>query len=215
MKPLDRNVSILEHIVSYCQQIEQTVERFGDEPVIFQNDPIYRNAAALCILQIGELVGKLTDEFREQHSAIPWRQIKAMRNIVPHSYGTVDPETSSASDKGLFELSSAEPFYFAVERGFAHVQRPHGFNRCDPAGTPVSHDLLEFRCLDGLSAGVLPLLPGNGDPLPLTLQDILPLQLRYGAEHRQHELSGGRGGVDGLLPADKFHALGCQPLHQL
>ena len=77
MKPLDRNIGALEHIVVYCQQIEQTVER---------------NAAALCILQIGELVGKLTDEFREQHPAVPWRQIKAMRNIVAHSYGTVDPE---------------------------------------------------------------------------------------------------------------------------
>ena len=94
MKPLDRNISILEHIVSYCQQIEQTVDRFGDDPAIFQNDSIYRNAAALCILQIGELVGKLTDEFREQHRAVPWRQIKAMRNIVAHSYGTVDPETT-------------------------------------------------------------------------------------------------------------------------
>nr|WP_325196459.1 HepT-like ribonuclease domain-containing protein [uncultured Oscillibacter sp.] len=92
MKPLDRNISILEHVVSYCRQIEQTVERFGDEFSIFQNDPIYRNAAALCILQIGELVGKLTEEFREQHPAVPWRQIKAMRNIVAHSYGTVDPE---------------------------------------------------------------------------------------------------------------------------
>lgn len=30
MKPLDRNISILEHIVLYCQQIEQTVERFGN-----------------------------------------------------------------------------------------------------------------------------------------------------------------------------------------
>ena len=94
MKPLDRNISILEHIVSYCQQIEQTVERFGNDAEIFQSDPIYRNAAALCILQIGELVGKLTDEFRAQHPAIPWRQIKAMRNIVAHSYGTVDPETT-------------------------------------------------------------------------------------------------------------------------
>ena len=94
MKPLDRNINILEHIVSYCQQIEQTVARFGDDAEIFQSDPIYRNAAALCILQIGELVGKLTDEFRTQHPAIPWRQIKAMRNIVAHSYGTVDPETT-------------------------------------------------------------------------------------------------------------------------
>lgn len=92
MKPLDRDLSILEHILSYCQQIEQTVKRFGNDPAVFAADPIYRNAAALCILQIGELVGKLTEEFKAQHPAIPWRQIKAMRNIVAHSYGTVDPE---------------------------------------------------------------------------------------------------------------------------
>ncbi len=94
MKPLDRNLSILEHMVSYCNQIEETVDRFGNEYTLFASDAIYRNAAALCILQIGELVGKLTDEFREAHPAVPWRQIKAMRNIVAHSYGTVDPETT-------------------------------------------------------------------------------------------------------------------------
>ena len=94
MKPLDRNASIVEHIISYCDQIQQTVERFGDDYALFESDPIYRNAAALCILQIGELVGKLTDDFREQHPAVPWRQIKAMRNIVAHSYGSVDPETT-------------------------------------------------------------------------------------------------------------------------
>ena len=94
MKPLDRNASILGHIISYCDQIQQTVERFGDDYALFESDSIYRNAAALCILQIGELVGKLTDDFREQHPAVPWRQIKAMRNIVAHSYGSVDPETT-------------------------------------------------------------------------------------------------------------------------
>lgn len=92
MKPLDRNISVLKHILLYCEQIEQTIIRFGDEYVLFESDPIYRNAVALCILQIGELVGKLTDEFRKDHSAIPWRQIKAMRNIVAHQYGTIDAE---------------------------------------------------------------------------------------------------------------------------
>ena len=94
MMPLDRDLSILEHIVVYCEQIEQTIARFGDDYAVFQTDPIYRNASALCILQIGELVGKLSDEFRAAHSEIPWRQIKAMRNIVAHSYGTVDAETT-------------------------------------------------------------------------------------------------------------------------
>ena len=51
---LDRDASILEHIVSYCEQIELTVKRFGDSYDTFQTDAIYRNAAALCILQIGE-----------------------------------------------------------------------------------------------------------------------------------------------------------------
>ena len=89
---LDRDISILEHIVSYCEQIEQTVVRFGNDYEIFVNDAIYRNAAALCILQTGELVGKLTEEFRTTHAAVPWRKIKAMRNIVAHNYGSIDSE---------------------------------------------------------------------------------------------------------------------------
>lgn len=48
----------------------------------------------MCVLQIGELAGKLTDDFREKYPGAPWRQIKGMRNIVAHSYGTVDPETT-------------------------------------------------------------------------------------------------------------------------
>ena len=59
MKPLDRNISILEHIVGYCDQIEETIRRFGNDYGVFSADAIYRNAAALCVLQIGELAGKL------------------------------------------------------------------------------------------------------------------------------------------------------------
>lgn len=94
MKPLNRNISILEHIVNYCDQIEETILRFGNSYDVFSNDAIYRNAAAMCVLQIGELAGKLTDDLRNEHSGAPWRQIKGMRNIVAHSYGTVDPETT-------------------------------------------------------------------------------------------------------------------------
>ena len=94
MKPLDRNIGILEHIIHYCEQIEETIKRFGNSYEVFKVDVIYRNAAAMCVLQIGELAGKLTDDFRAEHSGAPWRQIKGMRNIVAHSYGTVDPETT-------------------------------------------------------------------------------------------------------------------------
>lgn len=91
---LDRDISILTHIVDYCDQIKATIERFGEDRTVFASDAIYRNAVALCILQIGELVGKLSQDFRTNHAAIPWRKIKAMRNIVAHSYGTVDAEVT-------------------------------------------------------------------------------------------------------------------------
>lgn len=94
MRPLDRNISILEHIIKYCDQIEETIQRFGRDYDVYFNDPIYRNATAMCVLQIGELSGKLTDDFRSAHPGAPWRQIKGIRNIVAHNYGTVDPETT-------------------------------------------------------------------------------------------------------------------------
>ena len=51
MKPLNRDIHILGHIISCCQQIEETFARFGNDGSIFSSDPIYRNATALCILQ--------------------------------------------------------------------------------------------------------------------------------------------------------------------
>ena len=88
--PHDRDLSILKHIVSYCEQIDMAMDRFGRRYEIFAEDPVYRTAVSLCILQIGELVGHLSEEFRAAHTAIPWRQIKLMRNIVAHRYQTVD-----------------------------------------------------------------------------------------------------------------------------
>lgn len=46
----------------------------------------------MSILQICELSGVLTDEFKEKYNKMPWRQIKALRNIVAHRYGTIAPE---------------------------------------------------------------------------------------------------------------------------
>ena len=44
----------------------------------------------MCILQIGELVGRLTDEFKVSNADIPWHRIRGMRNYVAHEYGSID-----------------------------------------------------------------------------------------------------------------------------
>lgn len=85
----ERDRSIICHVVEYCVEIDETVLRFGDSYEAFAGDKIYRNAVTMCILQIGELAGKLSEEFVEEHKHIPWRSIKAMRNIAAHSYGSI------------------------------------------------------------------------------------------------------------------------------
>lgn len=44
----------------------------------------------MCIVQIGENVGRLSDEFKQGYDNIPWRDIKGMRNITTHKYDNMD-----------------------------------------------------------------------------------------------------------------------------
>lgn len=87
-----RDISVIKHMLEYCGRIYEAMKFFGDDYDVFSNNNIYKDAVALSILQIGELSGVLTDEFKETYDAMPWRQIKALRNIVAHRYGTVDAE---------------------------------------------------------------------------------------------------------------------------
>lgn len=89
MDSRERNEDILEHIIKYCNEIFHTQGYFGNSFEVFKSNSIYRNAVALCILQIGELTGHLTDGFKENYNGVPWRNIKGMRNIMAHKYGDI------------------------------------------------------------------------------------------------------------------------------
>jgi uncharacterized protein with HEPN domain len=90
MKSNERNNDLLEHIVKYCDEIYEAQVFFGNSLEVFQANTIYRNAVAMCVLQIGELSGHLTDDFKDYYSGVPWRNIKGMRNIMAHRYGNID-----------------------------------------------------------------------------------------------------------------------------
>ena len=87
----NRDKNILSHIVKYCEQIEETVALFGADYHIFCTNNIFRNACCMCLLQIGELSNSLSDDFRDSHTVIPWKQIRGFRNIIAHAYGTIEP----------------------------------------------------------------------------------------------------------------------------
>lgn len=93
MKPLDRDKSIIEHVLIYCEKITHTTERFGIKLDDFIADPDYRDSVSMNLLQIGELAGKLSDEYvRQTKSQVDWRAIKNMRNMFAHDYGSMDIE---------------------------------------------------------------------------------------------------------------------------
>jgi len=96
MAKYNKNSAILEKIIAYCEEIEKTTTRFGKTLEAFQNDSIYRNACAMCILQIGELATNLSEEFRAEYDKVPWRSIRAMRNIFAHDYESMNTEETWA-----------------------------------------------------------------------------------------------------------------------
>ena len=101
----DRDNQILEKIVKYCEEIEHAHSEYNRSYASFCSNPTYRNAVALCLMQIGELTNKLSEEFKVAHPEIPWRAIRGMRNVVAHEYGNIDEETVwETAENGTHEL---------------------------------------------------------------------------------------------------------------
>ncbi|MCR5825150.1 MAG: DUF86 domain-containing protein [Oscillospiraceae bacterium] len=83
----------IAHIRDYCAEIEKTIQRYGTAFQVFDADADYQRSVSFCILQIGELAGKLTPEFRERTaSRVQWAPIRGMRNLVAHNYGSMSRE---------------------------------------------------------------------------------------------------------------------------
>lgn len=90
MRTANRDRDIIEHILRYCDQIDTAHRDFGCSKQRFIESTTYQNAISMCILQIGELVGRLSDSFKTENSDIPWHKIRGMRNYVAHEYGSID-----------------------------------------------------------------------------------------------------------------------------
>ena len=81
---------LLEYVVSYCERVKELVEGVTKED--FDNNKNLREVICFNLLQIGELVSIFEDEFINKYNKIPWREIKSMRNVIVHRYGTINME---------------------------------------------------------------------------------------------------------------------------
>jgi len=90
---MDKNISILKHILEHIENIFKAQKRFGNDSSIFFSDKDYFNSVCMSLLQVGELSHHLTTEFTNAHAEIPWKNIIGLRNVVVHGYGQLDMET--------------------------------------------------------------------------------------------------------------------------
>ena len=88
-----RDTQLLAHTLDYCEDISRYLAGSGGSFDAFLSDSMLQHSVSFCILQIGELVGKLSEQLRASTAQeINWGAIKGMWNIVVHDYGNVDLE---------------------------------------------------------------------------------------------------------------------------
>ena len=83
----------IKHIRDYCVAISNTTARYGASFEVYAKDADYQRSVSFSILQIGELSGGLSQEYRTDTAyRIQWGPMKAMRNLVAHNYGKMDQQ---------------------------------------------------------------------------------------------------------------------------
>ena len=91
------NENRLPDYLEHMRQAASTARSFVDgmKKADFLADTRTQQAVILSLVIIGEVATKIMDrypEFAAQHPAIPWRNIRGMRNRIAHGYFDINVE---------------------------------------------------------------------------------------------------------------------------
>jgi uncharacterized protein with HEPN domain len=85
------DLSRLQHIKVYCEDIADSIERFGNSFEAFSQDKDFYKSISMSVMQIGELSGGLSVGFKDAtRSQMPWGLMKGMRNHFAHGYAAME-----------------------------------------------------------------------------------------------------------------------------
>lgn len=82
---------VIEKMISYALDSREFSETISYDEFLLDRKLVGFTVFAL--LQLGELVAKLDDDFYVRHPNIPWSQIKGLRNRIVHHYEGVNLRT--------------------------------------------------------------------------------------------------------------------------
>ena len=81
---------ILKKISSYCREIEASVSSIQYDDFMLSEMFERRNSCSFALLQIGELVKKLSEDFKTEHNNVKWKNWSGVRNTIAHNYEGFD-----------------------------------------------------------------------------------------------------------------------------
>ena len=88
----NEDIQIIKKMIKYCNDINTLMTRFNTDFEKYKTDISFQYSCNMCIIQIGELANRLSDETKVNSKNIPWRAIIGMRNLHAHDYENVDLE---------------------------------------------------------------------------------------------------------------------------
>ena len=95
----------LQHILDAIQRIESYTRGVTKEK--YMQDGLLQDGVVRQLEIIGEASNKLSEEFKEKHSVIPWGQIIGLRNRIVHAYFDINLEvTWDITEEDIPELKT-------------------------------------------------------------------------------------------------------------
>jgi len=84
----NKDRTILEKILKEIDFLQADIKGIDHET--FMGSERIRRCVAMTLINIGELIHVLSKQTKDSAPDIPFREIKATRNIVAHHYGTLN-----------------------------------------------------------------------------------------------------------------------------
>jgi uncharacterized protein with HEPN domain len=86
-----KDILSLKGILDAADKIADFAAPFSNPDDFFADQKSF-DAVCMNFIVIGEMVDRISDEFKQKNIDVDWKSIKGLRNIIAHDYFGVDAE---------------------------------------------------------------------------------------------------------------------------
>ena len=87
---MNPDAKILETMIRYCDNIAEAIQLFGNDIEDLCENIHYQNDCAFILVQIGEIVKRLSPELRNRYPKTEWSDIAKLRDRITHKYHSIE-----------------------------------------------------------------------------------------------------------------------------